>query len=207
MAARKTVAKKSVPKTRAGAGARPEDNMRWMPEVSSSGELFLRRREVDADGATGPGNMNYPFSQGLTFVARRWRNLMNEELRAVGQSQARWGILYWIAVFGDTVNQTELADRIGVEQPTLGRVLRDLEAEGLIERAPGSADRRAKVIRLTAAAKPVMKQINRIQEAVRARLLHSIDPSDLTVCMSVFAQILANMDHAPRRAPPADDSD
>jgi len=106
--------------------------MRWMPEVSDSGELFLRRREVTESGE--PGEMNYPFSQGLTFVARRWRNLMNEELRAVGQSQARWGILYWIAVFGDTVNQTELADRIGVEQPTLGRVLRDLEAEGLIER-------------------------------------------------------------------------
>jgi MarR family transcriptional regulator for hemolysin len=194
MAARKPATKKTVSKSRPGARTRPEDNMRWMPEVSSSGELFLRRREVDSEGATGPGNMNYPFSQGLTFVARRWRNLMNEELRAVGQSQARWGTLYWIAVFGDTVNQTELADRIGVEQPTLGRVLRDLEAEGLIERASGSADRRAKVIRLTAAAKPVMKQINRIQDAVRAQLLRGIDPKDLTVCMAVFAQILANMD-------------
>ena len=133
MAARKNThnTKKSVSKPRAGVRTRPEENMRWMPEVSSSGELFLRRREMDGEGASGPGSMNYPFSQGLTFVARRWRNLMNEELRAVGQSQARWGTLYWIAVFGDTVNQTELADRIGVEQPTLGRVLRDLEAEGL----------------------------------------------------------------------------
>ncbi len=148
--------------------------------------------------------MNYPFSQGLTFVARRWRNLMNEELRAVGQSQARWGTLYWIAVFGDTVNQTELADRIGVEQPTLGRVLRDLEAEGLIERASGSADRRAKVIRLTAAAKPVMKQINRIADSVRARLLRGIDPKDLTVCMAVFAQILANIDEPASTVTPQD---
>ena len=204
MAARKSVAKKSASKARGSARARPDENMRWMPEVSSSGELFLRRREVYGEGVVpGPGSMNYPFSQGLTFVARRWRNLMNEELRAVGQSQARWGTLYWIAVFGDTVNQTELADRIGVEQPTLGRVLRDLEAEGLIERASGSADRRAKVIRLTPAAKPVMKQINRIADAVRARLLRGIDPDDLTVCMSVFAQILANVDE-PRRLLPSD---
>jgi MarR family transcriptional regulator for hemolysin len=204
MPARKTATKKSASKARAGARARTDENMRWMPEVSSSGELFLRRREIDGEGApTGPGSMNYPFSQGLTFVARRWRNLMNEELRAVGQSQARWGTLYWIAVFGDTVNQTELADRIGVEQPTLGRVLRDLEAEGLIERAAGSSDRRAKVIRLTPAAKPVMKQINRIADTTRARLLRGIDPSDLTVCMAVFAQILANMDE-PRRLLPTD---
>jgi MarR family transcriptional regulator for hemolysin len=168
--------------------------MRWVPGVSSTGELFLRRREAEDEGTPGPGELNYPFSQSLIFLARRWRNLMNEQLRAVGQSQARWGTLYWIAVYGDTVNQTELADRIGVEQPTLGRVLRDLEAEGLIERASGSADRRAKVIRLTAAAKPVMKQINRIQEQVRAQLLYGIDPKELIACMAVFAQILANMD-------------
>jgi MarR family transcriptional regulator for hemolysin len=166
--------------------------MRWVPEVSGSGELFLRRREVADSGE--PDEMNYPFSQGFMFLARRWRNLMNEELRAVGQSQARWGTLYWIKVFGDTVNQTELADRIGVEQPTLGRILRDLESEGLIERLPGKGDRRAKVIRLTDAAKPVMRDIDRIQNTTRAKLLRGIDPDDLSTCMAVFAKILANMD-------------
>jgi MarR family transcriptional regulator for hemolysin len=189
VAARKTTAKKGP--VRSGKPS-PAAALRWMPEVSTTGELFLRRREVVEEGA--PGHMNYPFSQGLTFVARRWRNLMNEELRAAGQSQARWGTLYWIRVFGDTVNQTELADRIGVEQPTLGRILRDLESEGLIARLPGRKDRRAKVIQLTEAAAPVMREINRIQERVRAKLLEGIDPGDLRVCMSVFARILANMD-------------
>src|SRR6185437_3992269 len=180
---------------RARSVARPrrrKQEARWMPEVSDSGELFLRRREGGDAGM--PEDMNYPFSQGLTFVARRWRNLMNEELRAVGQSQARWGILYWITVFGDTVNQTELADRIGVEQPTLGRVLRDLESEGLITRAPGHGDRRAKVIRLTKAAAPLMQKINKIQAGVRERLLRGIPAKDLQMCMAVFARILSNID-------------
>lgn len=187
----RAAARRARPRAAPAAGA---PVMRWMPQVSRTGELFLRRCEVDETG--GAGNMAYPFSQGLIFVARRWRNLMNEELRKVGQSQARWGTLYWINVFGDTVNQTELADRIGVEQPTLGRVLRDLEAEGLIERLPGKDDRRAKVIRLTQAAKPVMREIDRIQNAVRAKLLRGIDPEDLSACVSVFARILANMDKA-----------
>jgi MarR family transcriptional regulator for hemolysin len=169
-----------------------KSTLQWMPDVSESGELFLRRLEVAESGSAD--EMSYPFSQGLTFVARRWRNLMNAELRAAGQSQARWGTLYWINVFGDSVNQTELADRIGVEQPTLGRILRDLESEGLIERAEGAADRRAKVIRLTAAAKPVMREIDRIQNGVRTKLLKGISPRDLGTCMSVFAKILANMD-------------
>jgi MarR family transcriptional regulator for hemolysin len=154
--------------------------------------LLLRRR---APGdATRAEDLNYTFAQSLTFLARRWRNLMNQELRSVGQSQARWGTLFWINVFGDSLNQTELADRIGIEQQTLGRVLRDLESEGLIERVPSSRDQRAKVIRLTRAADPVMRQISAIQETVRRKLLRNIDPRDLGTCMGVFAAILANMD-------------
>ncbi len=165
--------------------------LRWEPTVSPTGELLLLRREPADPGGE---NIHYTFSQSLTFVARRWRNLMNQELSRVGQSQARWGTLFWIGVFGDSLNQTELADRIGVEQQTLGRVLRDLQAEGLIERVPSKHDQRAKAIRLTRAADPVMRQIGAIQDSVRRKLLRDIDPRDLGTCMSVFAAILANMD-------------
>jgi MarR family transcriptional regulator for hemolysin len=165
--------------------------LRWEPTVSPTGELLLRRREP---GDPGGEDIHYTFSQSLAFVARRWRNLMNQELSRVGQSQARWGTLFWIGVFGDSLNQTELADRIGVEQQTLGRVLRDLQSEGLIERVPSKHDQRAKSIRLTRAADPVMRQIGVIQDRVRHKLLRDIDPKDMGVCMSVFAAILANMD-------------
>jgi MarR family transcriptional regulator, transcriptional regulator for hemolysin len=191
MARRK--AKKSPGSTRRTSASRAvaaSPALRWQPTVSSTGELLLRRREA-GDPAE---DMHYTFAQSLIFLARRWRNLMNQELSRVGQSQARWGTLYWINVFGDSLNQTELADRIGVEQQTLGRVLRDLQSEGLIERVPSKHDQRAKVIRLTRAADPVMRQIVAIQESVRRKLLRDIDPKDLGTCMSVFAAVLANMD-------------
>ena len=181
----------SVSRASATRAAATSPALRWQPTVSPTGELLLRRREA-GDPAE---DMHYTFAQSLIFLARRWRNLMNQELSSVGQSQARWGTLYWINVFGDSLNQTELADRIGVEQQTLGRVLRDLQSEGLIERVPSKHDQRAKVIRLTRAADPVMRQIVAIQESVRRKLLRDIDPKDLGTCMSVFAAILANMDH------------
>lgn len=177
--------KRARGKTPAGRRAR------WIPEISRDGELFLRR----AAGENGSNpDMRFPFSQGLTFVARRWRNLMNEELSAIGQSQARWGALYWIDMFGDTVNQTELAERIGVEQPTLGRVLDGLERDGLIERRIHERDQRARVIRLTAAARPALRQIARIGNAVSRKLLRDIDPQDLAGCVAVFAHILENFE-------------
>lgn len=179
-------------KTRRRATSRKPKSKRWIAGVSAEGELLLRSRENDA--ADADGHIKYSFSQGLTFVARRWRNVMNEELQAVGQSHARWGTLYWIAVFGDRVNQTQLAERMGVEQPTLGRVLRDLEADGLIWRRAQKVDRRARVIGLTAESKPLMQKINRIQNSVRADLLKGIDPVELTACLAVFAKILENTD-------------
>jgi MarR family transcriptional regulator, transcriptional regulator for hemolysin len=178
-------------RTRPAAPSRAATS-RWEPTVSPTGELLLRRREGREPGSGE--DLHYTFSQSLIFLGRRWRNLMNHELSSVGQSQARWGTLYWIDVFGDTLNQTELADRIGVEQQTLGRVLRDLQSEGLIERVPSKHDQRAKVIRLTSAADPVMRQIVAIQDSVRKKLLRDISPEHLGVCMSVFAAILANMD-------------
>ena len=174
----------------AGVASPAVPTLRWQPTVSPSGELLLRRRQP----GDPEGDLHYTFSQSLTFLARRWRNLMNQELRSVGQSQARWGTLFWIDVFGDSLNQTELADRIGIEQQTLGRVLRDLQSDGLIERVPSKRDQRAKVIRLTRAADPVMRQIAAIQDTVRRKLLQDIEPKDLGTCMSVFAAILANMD-------------
>ena len=174
----------------------PTSASRWVVGASTKGELYLRRRPAErAAAADDPlQDIDYPFAQSFTFVARRWRNLMNDELRAVGQTDARWGTLYWINVFGNRVNQTELAERMGVEQPTLARVLLELESDGLIVRRLDRSDQRAKVVELTATAAPVIRQINRINDSVVERLLAGIDTSELTACLAVFARILANID-------------
>jgi MarR family transcriptional regulator for hemolysin len=164
---------------------------RWLAGVSADGDLFLRRADGDRELYTP---VRYSFSQGLTFVARRWRNVMNDALLTAGQSHVRWGTLYWITVFGDRVNQTQLAKRMGIEQPTLGRVLRDLEADGLIQRRAAKGDRRAKFIELTRASGPLMQRINQIQNSIRASLVKDISPEELAACLAVFAKILDNAD-------------
>jgi MarR family transcriptional regulator for hemolysin len=180
------------------AKSRKSKAQRWFAGVSPDGELVLRRR--DNDDSDAEGHIRYSFSQGLTFVARRWRNVMNDDLYEFGQSHVRWGTMYWISVFGDRVNQTQLAERMGIEQPTLGRVLRELEADGLIARRAPSGDRRARVISLTPASKPLMQKINRVQNIVRASLLKGIDPAELASCIAVFARILDNADqHSAKR--------
>jgi MarR family transcriptional regulator, transcriptional regulator for hemolysin len=107
--------------------------------------------------------------------------------------------LYWITVFGDRVNQTQLAERMGIEQPTLGRVLRELEAEGIIRRRASKEDRRARIIELTPASKPLMSRINQIQSSIRDELTRDISHEELAACLTVFAKILENADRVTTR--------
>jgi MarR family transcriptional regulator for hemolysin len=132
------------------------------------------------------------FTRRVIFVARVWRNRINEELRKVGQSHARWMTLIWVHLLGGRANHRELAERIGVEPPTLIRLLNTLEAEGLVERGAlegGSA--RAKTVHLTAEGRRVLAQLNEITERARSAFLEGVDKEKLEISMSLFDDLLA----------------
>lgn len=57
------------------------------------------------------------------------------------------------------VRQNVLAERMGVEAMTVTGFLDKLESKGLVERQPDPADRRAKLVSVTAAADPVLQAI------------------------------------------------
>ena len=68
------------------------------------------------------------FAQAISIVARRWRTRLDERLKPMNMSIARWGALYWLGQAGDGVSQAALAELAGVEPPTLVRVIDQLEA-------------------------------------------------------------------------------
>ena len=87
------------------------------------------------------------------------------------------------------MSQRELADRVGVEGPTLVRVLDKLEGQGLVERRADDGDRRAKQIHLTEAATPVLGEISRISTQLRQELLADIASEEQTRTMQVLKVI------------------
>ncbi len=132
------------------------------------------------------------FTRRVIYIARQWRNRLNVELRRTGQSHARWITLIWIHLLDGKANHRELAERIGVELPTLIRLLNRLEAEGLVERSPiAGPGGRAKAVRLTAAGKPVLAEMTAITERARAAFLEDADKTKLEVSMSLFDDLLS----------------
>jgi len=83
---------------------------------------------------------------------------------------------------------------VGVEGPTLARLLDSLEAQGLVRRQAVVEDRRAKKILLCPPAKPLIDQIETIANQLRIELFTGVDEAELQVCMRVHATILANLE-------------
>jgi MarR family transcriptional regulator for hemolysin len=103
-------------------------------------------------------------------------------------------VLLHLARFTEPPTQRELAQSVGVEGPTLARLLDSLEGQGLVERQAVVEDRRAKRIVLCDTAKPLIEQIETIATALRHELFVGVDEEDLRVCMRVHEHILGNLE-------------
>jgi MarR family transcriptional regulator for hemolysin len=129
------------------------------------------------------------FALELGRVSRRWRTRLDERLKVTGLTQARWSTLLHLYRGGPCMTQRELAERAGIEGPTLVRLLDALEAQGLIERRPVEGDRRAKHIRLTDAAQPLLAQINGIAADLRREIFADLRAGDLRTGLAVLQSI------------------
>jgi MarR family transcriptional regulator for hemolysin len=134
------------------------------------------------------------FGMQLAHMSRGWRAELDRRLADLGLSQARWLVLLHLARFDEPPTQRELAQSIGVEGPTLARLLDSLEAQGLVRRQPVVEDRRAKKILLSATARPLIEKIETIANALRVELFVGIDEEELRTCMQVHSRILANLE-------------
>lgn len=128
---------------------------------------------------------------GMTIgeTARCWRTKLNERLRPLGLSQARWMVLLHLSKRGDGVVQKALAEWLGIEGPTLVRILDRMTEDGWIERRESATDRRAKTVHLTKQSRAIIKQINKVAAQLRGELLADVNPADIEACMRVLQQI------------------
>src|SRR3954466_5087368 len=96
----------------------------------------------------------------LHGTARVWRLKLDERLRPLGMSQARWRTLLHLSWAGHPLTQSEIAARLGIEEPTLVNLLHRLEAAGWVKRASAAHDRRCKTVKLQRRAHRVISQID-----------------------------------------------
>ncbi|MFA7270430.1 MAG: MarR family transcriptional regulator [Sterolibacterium sp.] len=91
------------------------------------------------------------------------------------------------------ISQTRLAYLTDTDPMTLGRILDRMEADGLIERKPNPADRRARSLFLQEPAFPVLKEIWRHSDRARARALAGLTASERELVLDLLQHIHGNL--------------
>jgi MarR family transcriptional regulator for hemolysin len=119
------------------------------------------------------------FSCALHNTARSWRQALDRRLKDLGVGQAGWFAIANIAMLKEPPSQTELAYRLGVEDPTMVSMIDRLVKAQLVERVPSETDRRVKLVVLTEDGIALYSRVKAQADAFRKEVLRKIDKTKL----------------------------
>jgi MarR family transcriptional regulator for hemolysin len=125
-------------------------------------------------------------SSTLVVAARKWRRTSHGVLAAFNVSEACATPLLTASRLGSAVRQVTLADHVGIEGPSLVRLLDQLCAAGLMRRDEDPEDRRAKTVVLTDEGRAVTAKMEEELVTLRAQALKGVSRSDLEAALRVL---------------------
>jgi MarR family transcriptional regulator, transcriptional regulator for hemolysin len=136
--------------------------------------------------------LEYDFESSVGYwlctTSHAYQRAMNEELTAQGITFRQCEVLGWLAAEGEQ-SQVELAERMRIEPPTLVRVLDRMERDGLVSRSSCPDDRRRKMIKPLAKAKPIWKKIVASANVVRARAVRGLTKQEAAMLKKLLAKV------------------
>lgn len=115
----------------------------------------------------------------LGLMTRRWRQALDAEFRAAGLTDATWRPLLHLHHLGDGVRQKNLAVSVGIEGPSLVRLIDTLVRKGLVQRSEDSTDRRAKLLCLTPDGQVIVSRIREKATLLENELLSPFSDRDI----------------------------
>ncbi|MEH3146094.1 MAG: MarR family transcriptional regulator [Methylobacterium frigidaeris] len=139
------------------------------------------------------------YTQALLQAGRHWRRVADAGMRVHGVSDATALPLVMIGRLAGEPRQSALAEAVGVEGPSLVRLLDQLEAAGLVARREDPGDRRAKVLSLTAGGRAAVARIEGELAELRRTVFAGVSRADLEAGLRVLRAVQR---HSPCGGPP-----
>ncbi len=140
--------------------------------------------------------LEYDFKESIGYSVamanRALRKALNAELSHYGITFSQWQVLASLALEGET-SQVKLAELIGVEGPTMVRILDRMEQKGWIKRKASSCDRRQKLISSTKKVESVWKKMAECAHGVRNRAVKGISSKDVANLQRLLKKIGENL--------------
>lgn len=101
---------------------------------------------------------------------------------------------------GVALPQKSLAERAGVEQPTMAATLNRMERDGLVSRRPNPEDGRSTLVALTPMALDKLPEIGRAVEAINALVLDPLTPDEQDQYFALLGRVIATLEDRDRSA-------
>jgi MarR family transcriptional regulator for hemolysin len=148
--------------------------------------------------------LRYDFDQSVIYwicsTAHALERALNVELAPHGITYRQWQVLAWLALEGE-LTQSDLADRLQVEAPTLAGILDRMERDGWILRTECPGDRRRKRIKPTERVAPVWETIAAAARRIRTRAATGQSPEALASLIGMLQQVQASLGVGPAPGP------
>lgn len=128
-------------------------------------------------------------STALVVVTRAMKQEADAALAGFNLSHSAAWPLVMIGRLGEGTRQGAVAEAVGIEGPSLVRLIDQLCAAGLVERKDDANDRRAKTLYLTKEGRLLRDDIEASLIQWRKRLFHGVSVDDLEACMRVFGSV------------------
>ena len=126
------------------------------------------------------------FTANLLTTGRQWRRAVDLALSSHGISEAVAAPLLWIGRLGGGVRQVVLATYVGIEGPSLVRLIDQLESMDLVMRKDDPTDRRAKGLWLTPEGEKLASRMEDVLDELRGKILANVDPADIEAAVRVL---------------------
>ena len=122
------------------------------------------------------------------------RNEMFREFREHGEeiTPEQWALLIRLWERDDQT-QSELSEATFRDPPTISRIVDGMEARGLLQRLVHPHDARARIIRLTPAARALRKKLVPVVQRIVERLVSGIPEADLLTTRTTLQRLFENL--------------
>lgn len=128
----------------------------------------------------------------ISAFSRKLRAFFDAKVGEVGLTLSRARLLFALNRRGP-LTQTDLAQELEIETPTLVKLLDGMEKQGLIERRADASDRRAKRVHMTPAGLEVYQPVQALAARLRADLMGGIPAEDILHALQTVRQMTATL--------------
>lgn len=111
---------------------------------------------------------------------------------AVNISAVAGGVLRHVLDEGP-IRPVDLAQRVRLRPPALSRHLKNLEAEGCIERVPSPGDGRGALVRVTRRGRSAIERLEQTEDQIMNEQLQDWDPQEMKQLLILLDRLITDL--------------